>query len=253
MQGCKLDGVYVKDVAGIVQRLATRYGKAYRELRPGGSRCGQPGRVRRRLPAAGRVVRQGPHECAGGLPPAGGERRRTDCHVQGWPAAPAPGWPCRPPGAPRAITLADYDQFSLSLKTRSTVRAGVKVGFCRNWTVQNNLETGIPEAHKTLFGQEWLTASASDAAVAANLPAAQRPGAGRHAAATCARMRRPKANRRLALWKVPRHVYAVRCYGGLPDARTGPGGDAVQRALRAGRGERSAWWWAWIPTGSRAG
>lgn len=54
----------------------------------------------------------------------------------------------------------------LSLVDKLDVAAAVKLGYCRNWSVQTNLQTGLPTDHKDLFAQEWLTVTKSDDTVA---------------------------------------------------------------------------------------
>lgn len=56
---------------------------------------------------------------------------------------------------------------SLSIAARSDVVAAVKVGYCKNWTVQDSLLTSIPAQHKDMFATEWWTTTAIDAAVQA--------------------------------------------------------------------------------------
>jgi hypothetical protein len=52
------------------------------------------------------------------------------------------------------ITDADILQHSLELVTKSEVVAAIKVGYCKNWTVQSGLTTGIPDSNKTLLSEE---------------------------------------------------------------------------------------------------
>jgi hypothetical protein len=66
------------------------------------------------------------------------------------------------------ITGSNILDRSLEIAEVVGVKAGVKIGYDRNYTVQDNLQTGIPEAHKDLFKQEWLSATATDAAAASN-------------------------------------------------------------------------------------
>jgi hypothetical protein len=222
VQGDKQGGVYVKDVAGIVQRLATLFGKvserftnadldtaslaAFAAANPQTIGLFVPDRmnvleaIRQAAASVGAQV----------VMTRTGKLRLVKLALP-------------PTGTPRAITEADYEQFTLAPRPRSTVRAGVKLGFCRNWTVQNNLQTGVPEAHKTLFGQEWLTVSATDATVAANYRLHSDP----EQEETLLQVRseaQAEADRRLALWKVPRYVYQMVCF---PDFMTLQLGDAV--------------------------
>ena len=113
------------------------------------------------------------------------------------------------------LTLADpsrREERSLRVSDRPPVQAAVKIAYCKNWTVQKNLQTGIPEAHKNLFALEWLTRTASDPGVAATYRAGEEPVEIetmllREAEALA------EAQRRLAVWSVQRTVYS---YTGLP-------------------------------------
>lgn len=120
------------------------------------------------------------------------------------------------PGAPLAVGPEQIEQHSLRVASRPPVRAGIKLAYCRNYTPQTNLQTGIPEAHKKLFADEWLTASASDAAVAAayRLDAEAEP---EQTALLVESDAQAEAARRLALWKQQRTVFA---YTGLPELLT---------------------------------
>jgi lysophospholipase L1-like esterase/chitodextrinase len=62
-----------------------------------------------------------------------------------------------PTGTPTAITNADIVQDSLRIISRVNVTSSVKLGYCKNWTTQTGLQTGIPEAHKDLLSNEFLT------------------------------------------------------------------------------------------------
>jgi hypothetical protein len=102
---------------------------------------------------------------------------------------------------------------SLAPAQRTEAVGAVKLGFDRNWTVQEGLVTNIPEEHKTLFATEWLTSTKSDAAVLA----ARRLNAEPVQQDTML-LRRvdadAEAQRRLDLWKLPRTVYE---FEGLPE------------------------------------
>lgn len=104
------------------------------------------------------------------------------------------------------ISQSDYEVNSLTIRDRTTVVSGVKLGYCKNWTIQESLDTGIPAEHKVLFGQEWLTVSAQNPTVAAMYRLyAEIPQVDtlllRNIDAQA------EADRRLALWSVPHTVY----------------------------------------------
>jgi hypothetical protein len=79
------------------------------------------------------------------------------------------------PGASTAVTAVNMIARSLKPSQRPSVQPAVKIGYCRNWTVQTSLQTGIPAEHKALFSQEWLTKTARDAGVAAIYKKTQEP------------------------------------------------------------------------------
>lgn len=114
-------------------------------------------------------------------------------------------------GTPVEIVPDDYELDSLRMRDRPEVVSGVKLGYCKNWTVQQNVDTGIPAEHKDLFAQEWLTVTANNEAVAqayklfAEIPQ-QNTLLLREVDA------QSEADRRLALWSVQRTVYEVVCF-----------------------------------------
>lgn len=71
-------------------------------------------------------------------------------------------------GTGTAITSADMVDKSLSVSQLAPVVAGIKLGYCKNWTVQDTLAGGVDSSSVALFQQEWLTASVSDSAASAN-------------------------------------------------------------------------------------
>jgi hypothetical protein len=64
------------------------------------------------------------------------------------------------------ITPADMYERRLTVSSRSTVVAADKVGFCKNWTVQDNLTSGIVEEHKALYAEQWLTHTETNPTIA---------------------------------------------------------------------------------------
>lgn len=60
------------------------------------------------------------------------------------------------------ITEDDILFGTFSISRKLDVTAGTKIAYCKNWTVQSNLQTGIPEEHKKMFATEWYTATAVD-------------------------------------------------------------------------------------------
>jgi hypothetical protein len=62
------------------------------------------------------------------------------------------------------ITDDDILYDSLQVSQKPTVIATYKLGYCKNWTTQPGLLTGIPAEHKDLLSGEWLTATHTNAA-----------------------------------------------------------------------------------------
>ncbi|WP_299082832.1 hypothetical protein [uncultured Paraglaciecola sp.] len=68
-------------------------------------------------------------------------------------------------GTPIEITQNDIIEDTLQIAEKVIIKSAIKLGFAKNLTVQDNLETGIPAEHKELYKQEWLTVKREDAAV----------------------------------------------------------------------------------------
>jgi len=70
-------------------------------------------------------------------------------------------------GTPQAIGPADMLTHTLHVAARPDIQAAVKLGYCKNWTVQANLQTGILEEHKARYATEWDTKTVVNSTVAA--------------------------------------------------------------------------------------
>lgn len=117
---------------------------------------------------------------------------------------------------PTAVGSEQMYERTLQIVQRVPVRSAIKLGYARNWTVQENLQTGILPEHKDLFAKEWLTVTASDSSVATIYKQTQEP----EQEDTLLQVKADAENeaaRRLALWKVPRMVVS---YDGLPELIT---------------------------------
>lgn len=117
-------------------------------------------------------------------------------------------------GTPAVVTPADYEAGSLEIAQRSTVIAGVRLGYCKNWTVQTDIDSGIPAEHKDLYAQEWLTSTARDAAVASNYRIYADPPQADTLLLRAVDAQN-EATRRLTLWKAQRTVYRFTGYANL--------------------------------------
>lgn len=115
--------------------------------------------------------------------------------------------------SPTAVNSNSMAEQSLQMVRRVPVVAGVKLNYCKNWTVQESLRTGIPAEHKELYEEEWLVSTASDATVASTYKLTQQPEAVDTYLLTKTTAD-AEALRRLNLWKTPRAVYS---YSGMPE------------------------------------
>lgn len=66
------------------------------------------------------------------------------------------------------IKSVDFVVRSIEVKQLAPVVAAVKLGYCKNWTVQAGLSTGIVPEHVAMYAEEWLTQTVTDSSAAAN-------------------------------------------------------------------------------------
>jgi len=116
-----------------------------------------------------------------------------------------------PTGTPRLLGRDDIVEHKLDVDNKLEVSSAVRIGFCKNYTVESNLQTVIPEEHKTLYAQEWLTTTQSDSTVATKYKLLVEPVqkdtlllTGSDAAS--------EATRRLNIVKQQRIVYKMTCF-----------------------------------------
>lgn len=111
-----------------------------------------------------------------------------------------------PTGTATAITSADMVQSSLHIVNRLPVKSSVKLGYCQNYTVQTNLQTGIPESSKALLNTDYLTVTQSNATVASNYKLDAEPVQTNTALISTAEAT-AEATRQLAIYSTPRMIY----------------------------------------------
>lgn len=115
-------------------------------------------------------------------------------------------------GSTAPVGVNDMTDRSLEIKQVVDVVASSKVGYCKNYTVQDSLTTGIVQEHAALYAEEWLTQTATDATAASNYNLYTDPVM----VETCLlRMDEAvaEANRRLNIYNVPRRLMK---FVGLP-------------------------------------
>lgn len=114
-----------------------------------------------------------------------------------------------PSGGGEVIADEDAVDGEIEIAARPVVQVAVKLGFCRNWTVQT-VQGGIPAEHRALYAQEWLTATSIDSAAQADYQTYAEP-AMQETMLLVAADAQAEADRRQALWGVQRHVYRRPC------------------------------------------
>lgn len=108
----------------------------------------------------------------------------------------------------------------LTIVERTEVRAATKIGYCKNWTVQEGLLTGIPEQHKDMFATEWFSKTSVDATVKSRYRLHEDPDTKEtllltHGNATT------EATRLNNFFKVPRSVYSFKGTSALLSLKLG--------------------------------
>ena len=101
------------------------------------------------------------------------------------------------------INPMDITALSMQVGQMLPIQAGIQLGYCRNWTVQENLLTGIPASVVDLYGQEWMTATQTDSAVQATYQTYATPTM-QETLLIVSEDAFAEAQRRLDIWKVQR-------------------------------------------------
>lgn len=117
-------------------------------------------------------------------------------------------------GTPLVVTPSDYVAKSLEIKERVDVKAAIKVGYCKNYTTQTGLNTGLPASHKDLFMQEYLSVTVKNQSVADTYKLNTEPVQTDTLLLTESDAT-AEANRLLTLWQQPRTVYKFVGYSHL--------------------------------------
>lgn len=71
-------------------------------------------------------------------------------------------------GLGTVVTTRDMRARSLRIEELHPVVAAIKLGYAKNFTVQQNVSAGIPSSHAELYNQEWLTVSRESSSVIAD-------------------------------------------------------------------------------------
>ncbi len=123
-------------------------------------------------------------------------------------------------GTPVDITPVNMLENKLSVSDRLPVKSAIKLGFCKNWTVQNNLETGIPEEHKAFYYEQWVSRSSSDALIATKYKLDNEPKQ-KDTLLLDDGDAQTEAGRLLAIYSTPRITYTAECFTPLIESQLG--------------------------------
>lgn len=129
-----------------------------------------------------------------------------------------------PTGVPFIIEDHMYKLESLQITNRTLVIGAIKLGYNKNWTVEQNLLTNIPPEHRKLFAEDISTIGVFNADTLSkykltSLPALEETYLITQQAASV------EANRRLDLWSQPHTIYKIIGFSPLFDLKIG---DTVQ-------------------------
>lgn len=123
-------------------------------------------------------------------------------------------------GTPVVIQPADYEEGSLEIAGQTQVIAGVRLGYCPNWTPRQRIAEGVPTEHRDLYAQDWLEVTARDNTVASNYRI-DTESEQQNTLLLTGTDAQAEAARRLALWSVPRTIHRVRGFAQLLDLELG--------------------------------
>jgi hypothetical protein len=127
-------------------------------------------------------------------------------------------------GTPVVIRPEHMVDGTLQPAARTDVVGAVKLGFARAWTAQDaGTLANLPEVHKALFSEEWLSTTKTDQATLATYRLNAEPVQVDTMLLTRADAD-AEAQRRLDLWKVPRTTYE---FEGVPELLSLELGQAV--------------------------
>lgn len=125
-----------------------------------------------------------------------------------------------PSGTPIDLTAYDMKESNLYVSSRVPVQSAIKIGFCKNWTVQTDLVTGIPQEHKDFFSEEWVSKTSNDAAVATKYKLDNEPEQ-KDTLLLDDTDATAEATRLLTLYKTPRTEYSFDGYANLIELELG--------------------------------
>jgi len=123
-------------------------------------------------------------------------------------------------GTPTSIEKKHIQEGSFSIDSFTDVKAAIKIGYAKNWTVQNNIQSAIPDNHRTLFATEWFSYTASDGTVGADYKFATDDDQIDTLLIDPSNAN-SEANRRLTLLKQKRTIYKMTCFASMLNLELG--------------------------------
>lgn len=111
-----------------------------------------------------------------------------------------------------SITEDYIVQDSFQISSAPAVVSAVKLGYCFNYTIQEGVLTGIPQAHKDYYAKDWLVKTVNDATVQALYRLTSEPvQQNTFMLSDLNGEVTTEATRRLNLRKVQRFIYSMEC------------------------------------------
>ena len=105
------------------------------------------------------------------------------------------------------VSKKDMKEKSFRVATKEQVQAAIVLRYCKNYLVQENLQSGLPAEHLALYAKEWLEAKVSDSVVASNFSVSTTVEP-QETALLVTTDASTEATRRLNLYKVQRYSYS---------------------------------------------
>ncbi len=117
-----------------------------------------------------------------------------------------------PVAGTKTVTDEDIIKDSLSATEKLPVSGAVKLGYCRNWTVQDSLQTRITQQQKDMYAQEYYQIVKKNSTVLTNYKITAEPELEVTLLITnSSNEADTEAQRRLTLYSTPRYIYTMDC------------------------------------------
>jgi hypothetical protein len=122
----------------------------------------------------------------------------------------------------RELDTTTFIDKTFTLGDKLPVYSAIKLGYCKNWTLQDSLNTAIPEEHKDMYSQEWVSKTVLDTPTKNLYKQNSEPEQRDTLLISDANSDvTNEAIRLLNLYKVPRFTYSAVCTPDLYDIQVG--------------------------------